>query len=72
MAVYLYNPIEKEPIYCPMCYEKIGMWDGKASIEQRRCCHKCKSMIAFDPKTKKERIMPIPKRTCSSGMTFYL
>lgn len=61
------KPLE---IYCPVCNRKVGLWDGKSSINLVSKCVKCQKLVVFMPKTKDVVSKPLPPRATSSGKTF--
>ena len=59
---------EEKKIYCPKCGRKVGTHDGRSTINNR--CKKCNIRIVYHVDTGETEIKNIPKRNCSSGMTF--
>jgi hypothetical protein len=48
----------------------VGMVDEKSQIDKIYKCKKCQKIVVYRVKTQEREIKNIPKRTCSSGMTF--
>lgn len=61
------NPVN---VYCPICTSKVGVYDGKSSINLVTRCKHCRKQIVYNIKTKEISVRPLPERTTSSGMTF--
>lgn len=61
----------EKTIYCPRCKHKVAHYDGKSQINIIANCKKCKKRIVYHVDTDKVELKNIPKRPCSSGMTFY-
>lgn len=57
-------------IYCPECGRKVGSHDGKSTNVKEINCRKCWKTIVFNPENGKITMKSIPKRNCSSGLTF--
>ena len=57
-------------IYCPSCGRKVATWDGRAKTNIISKCKKCQKKIVFWPSNYKTEIKDLPKRNCSSGMTY--
>ena len=62
---------EPKTIYCPNCGRKVGMYDGRSTINFITNCRKCYKRVIYHVDTKKTEIKDIPPRNCSSGLTFY-
>ena len=62
---------EQKTIYCPKCGRKVGIWDGRSTINISVRCKKCDKLVVHDVENEKTIIKEIPKRTTSSGMMFY-
>ena len=62
---------EQKTIYCPKCGRKLGIWDGKSTMDIYFRCKKCKKLVVYNVENEKTIIKEIPKRTTSSGMRFY-
>lgn len=58
-------------IYCPQCYRKCGIYDGKSQINKEMRCRKCNKLIVYDVKSGNISVKPIPQRTQGSGVRFY-
>lgn len=63
--------MEYTTIYCPKCGRKVGIWDGRATINHISECKKCKKLVIYHVDTGKTEIKNIPPRTTSGGMRFY-
>ena len=61
---------EKKTIYCPKCGRKVGIWDGKSTMELYFRCKKCKKLVVYHVDTEKTEIKKLPQRNTSSGMSF--
>ena len=61
---------EHKTIYCPSCGRKVGTYDGRSTINHITRCRKCNKRVVYHIDTGETEIKPLPKRTCSSGMTF--
>lgn len=61
---------EEKKIYCPKCGRKVGTHDGRSTINKICRCKKCNKRIVYHVDTGETEIKNIPKRNCSSGMTF--
>ncbi len=57
-------------VYCPRCKRKVGVYDGKSSINLITRCRKCRVQVVYDIKTGETRTKPLPQRQTSSGITF--
>ena len=62
---------EPKKIYCPSCGRKVGVWDGRSTINISVKCKKCDKLVVYDVENEKTIIKEIPKRTTSSGTRFY-
>ena len=62
---------EQKTIYCPRCGKKIGIWDGRSTINVLAKCKKCKKLVVYNIENEKTEIKEIPQRETSSGMRFY-
>lgn len=62
---------EPKTIYCPKCGRKVGIWDGRGTINHMSKCQKCKKLVIYHVDTGKTEIKNIPPRTTLSGMRFY-
>lgn len=62
---------EPKTIYCPQCYRKCGVYDGKSKINPQMKCRKCNKLIAYDIATDTVSVKKIPERICGSGVRFY-
>lgn len=63
-----YKPKE---IYCPQCNRKIGIYDGRSTIDHIMTCRKCKKKVIYHVQSGEVESKSMPQRNCSSGMTFY-
>lgn len=61
---------EPKNIYCPKCNTKVGVYDGKSSINVVTRCKKCNKRVVYYVETGETVVKPIPSRTTSSGMTY--
>lgn len=61
---------KEKTIYCPKCGRKVGTYDGRSTIDKICRCKKCNKRIVYHVDTGETEIKNIPKRNCSSGMTF--
>lgn len=57
-------------IICPKCGRKVGMYDGRSTINPERKCEKCKKVVVYDVETCKSTLKPLPGRMSASGMRF--
>lgn len=62
---------ETKIIYCPRCNRKVTSYDGRSKINPLGRCKKCNKQIIYDIQTSEIKLMDIPPRTTSSGLTFY-
>lgn len=62
-----YKPVK---ILCPQCNSRVGTYDGRSTINHITRCNKCRKQIIYHIDTREIEIKDIPKRNCSSGMTF--
>lgn len=62
---------EPKTIYCPGCGRKVGIYDGRSTINHITRCRKCNKHVIYDINTGKIEMKNIPPRNTSSGMTFY-
>ena len=53
---------KEKTIYCPKCGRKVGVYDGRSK--------NCNKRIVYHVDTGETEIKNIPKRNCSSGITF--
>lgn len=60
----------RKDIVCPKCHKKVLTYDGRATIELRANCKKCKLCIIYDPVNDSVRTGKIPERNSSSGKMF--
>lgn len=61
---------EPKTIYCPKCGRKVGVHDGKSTMNLVTRCNHCRKQVVYYIETKETKIKPLPQRTTSSGMTF--
>lgn len=64
------NYVPKKTIYCPKCHRRVGQWDGRSTINVICRCKKCNKRIVYHVDTGEVERKDIPKRNCSSGVTF--
>ena len=62
---------EPKTIYCPNCGRKVGIWDGRSTINHMSKCKKCKKLVIYRVDTGNTEIKNIPQRTTSGGIRFY-
>lgn len=67
----MYMILEPKIIYCPKCGRKVCIWDRKSTIHPIAKCKKCNKLVVYRIDTGETEMKPIPKRNCSSGLTFY-
>lgn len=63
--------IIKLNIYCPSCKQKVGIYDGRATMRIDIKCKKCNKRVKFNPTTLKTDITDMPIRETASGKRFY-
>ena len=64
-----YSP---KTIYCPRCGRRVGQWDGRSTTNVVVLkCRKCWKRIVYYTDTDELKMEPVPKRNCSSGVTFF-
>lgn len=61
---------EPKTIYCPSCGQKVGVWDGRSTINYISVCIKCNKRVIYHVDTGEVEIKSRPKRVCVSGVTF--
>jgi hypothetical protein len=61
---------EPKNIHCPKCGTKVGVYDGKSSINVVTRCKKCNKRVVYYVETGETVVKPIPPRSTSSGMTY--
>lgn len=62
---------EKVTVYCPSCNRKVGVYDGRSSINMFSVCQKCRKMVIYDIITKETYLDELPERATSSGHRFF-
>lgn len=62
--------MKKKKIYCQQCNSYVGTYDGKSTINYISRCRKCRKRVIYHVETGQTEIKEIPKRNCSSVMTF--
>lgn len=62
-----YKPVK---IFCPQCKGYVGTYDGRSTMSHIARCNKCRKRVVYHIDTGKTEVRDIPKRNCSSGMTF--
>ena len=58
-------------IICPQCLKRVGVHDGRTTINPSAQCKKCKKLVVYDIKSGKCELKTIPERLQGSGMRFY-
>ena len=61
---------EQKTIYCPRCGRKVGIWDGRSTINLALRCKKCKKQVIYHSCNGVLEIKKLPQRNTSSGMSF--
>lgn len=59
------------PIVCPICKEKIGIYDGLSTINPVAKCRNCNKLVVYDIEDGRCRLERVPERMSGSGMRFY-
>lgn len=59
-----------ETIYCPICHRRVGVYDGKSTINVIMRCKKCRKQVVYNIETGETTAKSLPPRTTSSGMTY--
>ena len=62
-----YKPVK---IFCPQCNSRVGTHDGRSTSNYIARCNRCKKRVIYHIDTGKTEVKNIPKRNCSSGVTF--
>lgn len=62
-----YKPVK---IFCPKCKGYVGTYDGRSTMNHIARCNKCRKRIVYHIDTGETEVKNIPKRNCSSGITF--
>ena len=62
---------EQKTIYCPRCGRKVGIWDGRSTMNISVKCNKCNKLVVYSVENEKAEIKEIPQRSTSGGMRFY-
>lgn len=62
-----YKPVK---IFCQKCNSHVGTWDGRSTINHITRCNKRRKRVIYHIETGETEVKDIPKRNCSSGMTF--
>lgn len=62
-----YKPVK---IFCPQCNSRVGTYDGRSTSSYITRCSKCRKRVIYHIDTDETEVKDIPKRNCSSGMTF--
>lgn len=62
-----YKPVK---IFYPQCNSYVGTWDGRSTMNHIVRCNKCRKRVIYHIDTGEIEVKDIPKRNCSSGMTF--
>lgn len=57
-------------IHCPVCGRHVGTYDGRSTTNFISKCSKCRKRVIYHIDTGETEVKEIPKRNCSSGMTF--
>ena len=61
---------EQKTIYCPRCKRKIGIWDGRSTMNIALRCKKCRKRVIYHVDSGITEIKKLPQRNTSSGMSF--
>ena len=61
---------EQKTIYCPKCGRKVGIWDGKSTMDLYFRCKKCKKQVVYHSCNGVLEMKKLPQRNTSSGMSF--
>ena len=61
---------KQKTIYCPKCGRKVGIWDGKSTMDIYFRCKKCKKQVIYHSCNGVLEIKKLPQRNTSSGMSF--
>lgn len=61
---------ESRAIICPRCLRKVGTYDGRSTVNHICRCRNCNKQIVYHVDSGEVEVKDIPKRNCSSGMTF--
>ena len=61
---------EQKTIYCPRCGLKVGIWDGKSTMDLYFRCKKCKKQVVYHVDNGVLELKKLPQRNTSSGMSF--
>ena len=61
---------EPKTIYCPRCGRKVGIWDGKSTMDLYFRCKKCKKQVVYHSCNGVLEMKKLPQRNTSSGMSF--
>lgn len=62
-----YKPVK---IFCPQCKGYVGAYDGRSTMNFIGRCGKCRKRVIYRIDTGETEVKNIPKRNCSSGVTF--
>lgn len=62
-----YKPVK---IFCSQCRPYVGTWDGRSTSNYIVRCSKCRKRVVYYVDSGEIEVKDIPKRNCSSGMTF--
>ena len=62
--------MKEKIIKFPKCKNIVGTWDGRSTSNFIARCSKCRKRVIFHIDTGETEVKDIPKRNCSSGMTF--
>lgn len=57
-------------MHCPSCGQRIGKYDGRSTMNYITSCRKCRKRVIYHVDIGKIEVIPLPQRTCSSGMAF--
>lgn len=57
-------------IFCPSCNQRVATYDGRSTMNVIVKCRNCNKRVVYHIDTWETEIKDIPKRNCSSGMTF--
>lgn len=57
-------------IHCPVCGRYVGAYDERSTTNFISRCSKCNKRVIYHIDTRETEVKDIPKRNCSSGVTF--
>jgi len=62
--------MQEKIIKCPICKERVAVYDGRTTSDIIARCGKCRKRIIYRIQTGRTEIKNIPPRATSSGMRF--